>query len=176
MRKVEPCVDVADDDGRAAAGDRVRLGREDLAHVPLQPRKVVGVGRWGAVRQRVTCIGAVEPPVRGAWWRISRLPTRPRSSCFPTVSRRTLPLSERASATPIWAVAVDEAAARLLDGARGVRRDGGSLVEDEVVLGRAGVCAGRCHCERHCSDSGERGYRRQKQAFTYQESPLPLTN
>ena len=58
VREVEPCVDVADDDGRAAAGDRVGLGRVDLAHVPLQARQVVGVCGRSVVRQRVPCIGA----------------------------------------------------------------------------------------------------------------------
>ena len=35
MALVEPGVEVADDHGGAAAGDRVRLGRVDLPHVPL---------------------------------------------------------------------------------------------------------------------------------------------
>ncbi len=42
---VEARVDVADDHGRAPAGDRVRLERVDLSHVPLQRREVVLRGR-----------------------------------------------------------------------------------------------------------------------------------
>ena len=101
MREVEPCIDVADDDGRAAAGDRVRLGREDLAHVPLQPREVVGVGRWGAVRQRVTCIGAVESPSESFVANFSVAET-PSIFVFSDSVAAKVPLSERASATPIW--------------------------------------------------------------------------
>ena len=46
MGEVEARIDVADHHGRAAARDRVGLGRVNLDHVPLQARQGVCVGCW----------------------------------------------------------------------------------------------------------------------------------
>src|SRR5207247_7241378 len=48
VREVETGVDVTDDDRRASACDRVRLGDVDLAHVTLQWTELVGVCHRGA--------------------------------------------------------------------------------------------------------------------------------
>ena len=54
---VQPGVDVADDDGRAAAGDRVGRGRVDLGHVPLQARQAVGTRGGLGRRDRIATGG-----------------------------------------------------------------------------------------------------------------------
>ena len=46
MVVLEAAVDVPDEDGRAAAGDRVRLDALDLAQTPLEARERVGIRRW----------------------------------------------------------------------------------------------------------------------------------
>ena len=45
MVVLEAAVDVPDEDGRAAAGDRVRLDALDLAQTPLEARERVGIRR-----------------------------------------------------------------------------------------------------------------------------------
>ena len=45
MVVLEAAVDVPDEDGRAAAGDRVRLDALDLAQTPGSPRERVGIRR-----------------------------------------------------------------------------------------------------------------------------------
>src|SRR5215210_7216359 len=99
-RRPEPGVDVADHDGRAAAGDRFRLGNLDLPHVPLERReRVLARGR---VRELGLLAVAVALAVTGLAWATgwSDLATpATRASCCMAASN--VSFRDRATTTPI---------------------------------------------------------------------------
>jgi hypothetical protein len=156
MVEVEACVEVADDHGRTAPGDRVRLRDMNLRHVPLETRQRV-TPRLGCRRRRTRFELLLQ---------LRSKPCGVRDTFDPVVLAELV--SERGAgragdrhADPV--VALTEDASGALDRARGVGRDGCALVEDDLRAGRVG--AGRRRGPRHSSYDGHR-YQRDAHAHS----------